>query len=208
MKRHTDIWLVRHTQTDWNHERRYQSRSNRPLTSFGVARAAAVALRLRRIAFTAVVSSGQERTNTLAALLADQRGLPFERDARWCEADHGAWEGLTYRDVMQRFPDQAGARFADPWESRAHGGDSTADLWARVAAAWDDLLSRNDGGKLVIVSHATPIQLLLCRLLGLPFDRYWQLRIDPGGVCNIDLYPSGAIVRTLNEVPPIPGAFR
>jgi len=201
MKRHTDVWLVRHTQTDWNRQRRYQSRSDRPLTAFGVARAEAAALRLRRIGFSAVVSSGQARTDTLAALVAERRGLAVERDPRWREADHGDWEGLTYPQVAQRFPEQAQARFADSWASRAHGGEASADLWERLAAAWDALLSRNDGGKLLIVAHATPIQLLLCRLLGLPFERYWQLRIDLGGICNVDLYASGAIVRTLNEVP-------
>ena len=203
MNRHTDVWLVRHTQTDWNRERRYQSRADRPLTAFGHTRAEAVALRLRRIAFSAVVTSGQHRTDTLAVLPAEQHGLQIQCDTRWREADHGAWEGLTYQQVARRFPDQARARFADSWASRAHGGEASADLWQRVAAAWDELVSRNEGGKLLIVTHATPIQLLLCHLLGLPFDRYWQLRIDLGGICNIDLYPAGAIVRTLNEVPPL-----
>lgn len=206
MKRHTDVWLVRHTQTDWNRERRYQSRSDRPLTTFGVARAEAVAARLRRIAFSAVVSSGQQRTDTLAASLAAPRGLVIECDSRWREADHGVWEGLTYRDIALRYPEQARVRFADSWASRAHGGEAGVDLWERVAAAWDELLSRNDGGKLLIVAHATPIQLLLCRALGLPFERYWQLRIDLGGISNLDLYPSAAIVRTINEVPALRAA--
>lgn len=205
--RHTDIWLVRHTQTDWNRQRLYQSRSDRPLTEFGRARAEAVAYRLRRTNFSAVVSSGLARTDTLAAAVIAQQSRPLEirSDLRWREADHGDWEGLTYAEASVRYASQAQARFTDPWHSRAHHGESTADLWARIEAAWSDLLREHDGGRILIVTHATPIQLLLCTLLKLPFEQYWQFRIDLGGITNFDLYPSGAITRVLNEVPPLRG---
>jgi 2,3-bisphosphoglycerate-dependent phosphoglycerate mutase/probable phosphoglycerate mutase len=203
VRRHTDIWLVRHTQTDWNRERRYQSHSDRPLTPFGEARAQAVACRLHTLHFAAIMSSGTARTDRLAELTAahNRYKLDVLHDPRWREADHGCWEGLTYREVATRYGTQAQQRFADMWNSRAHGGESTADLWARVEAAWNDLLRRYDGKRMLIVTHATPIQLLLCALLNIPFERSWQFRIDLGGITNIDLYPSGAITRVINEVP-------
>lgn len=203
--RHTDVWLVRHPQTDWNRERRYQSRSDRALTAFGQARAQAVAHRLGRIAFSTIITSGLIRTDELAQIIfvQQQRAIPLVRDERWREADHGDWEGLTYPEVAARYPTQARARFTNTWESRAHRGESSADLWARVNSAWQETLQRADGGRILIVTHATPIQLLLCHLLGLPFERYWQWRIDLGGITNVDLYPSGAILRMVNEVPPL-----
>jgi 2,3-bisphosphoglycerate-dependent phosphoglycerate mutase/probable phosphoglycerate mutase len=203
VRRHTDVWLVRHTQTDWNRERRYQSHSDRPLTAFGMARAQAVAGHLRSLRFAAIVSSGLARTDTLAQLIATHNRYepPVLHDPRWREADHGCWEGLTYRAVAARYGAQAQQRFADMWRSRAHGGESTADLWARVESACDQLLRRYDGKRILIVTHATPIQLLLCALLNVPFDRSWQFRIDLGGITNLDLYPSGAITRVINEVP-------
>ncbi len=205
VRRHTDVWLVRHTQTDWNRERRYQSRSDRPLTSFGRLRAEAAARRLRRVSLSAVVTSGLQRTDVLATMIAAQHMRPIEIvcDERWREADHGDWEGLTYSEVAVHHAVQARQRFADPWGSRAHGGESSADLWTRVEMAWNDLLRRYDGEHVVIISHATPIQLLLCALLNLSFERYWQFRIDLGGITNLDLYPSGAIARMINEVPPL-----
>ncbi|WP_026369363.1 histidine phosphatase family protein [Kallotenue papyrolyticum] len=203
MSRHTDVWLVRHPQTDWNRARRYQSRSDRPLTALGEAQARALAHRLRRLSFAAIVTSGQRRCDAVVELVAAQqpgRGHLL-RDARWREADHGAWEGLTAREVLARFPAQAQARWGDPWRSRAHGGESGADVWTRVQAACAQLLRDFDGGRVLIVTHATPIQLLLCALLGLPFERSWQWRIDTGSLTNLDLYPSGAIVRTINSLP-------
>lgn len=203
--RHTDLWLVRHTQTDWNRTRRYQSRADRPLTAFGEARAAAVTHRLRRTRFQTIVSSRLARTDAVATAVASQQPhpVPVQHDDRWREADHGLWEGLTYPDVLSRYADQTAARFANPWESRAHGGESTRDLWTRIEAAWNDLLRAHTGQHILIVTHATPIQLLLCALLRLPFEQYWQFRVDLGGITNIDLYPSGAITRVINEVPPL-----
>lgn len=203
--RHTDVWLARHTQTDWNQARRYQSHSNRPLTSFGQARAAAVAHRLRRLRFHVIISSGLIRTDAIACLVAAQQPSQthVQQDERWGETDHGAWEGLTYPEVAARYSDQMRERFADPWQSRAHGGESMSDLWNRVEPAWDDVLRAYNGRRILIVTHATPIQLLLCALLKLPFEQYWQFRLDLGGITDLDLYPSGTITRVINEVPPL-----
>jgi len=215
--RHTQVWLVRHPQTDWNKARRYQGRTDRTLTPFGQAQAEAVAYRLRRIPLTAIVSSGLVRTDELArtVITQQQQGLwaehgkehpgprHVEPDERWREADHGTWEGLTYNEVVARHAAQAHERFADPWHNRAHGGENMADLWTRVERAWHDLLRRHDGGRVLVVTHATPIQLLLCAQLQIPFARSWQFRIDLGGITCLDLYPTAVIVRVINEVPPL-----
>lgn len=203
--RHTDVWLVRHPQTDWNKERRYQSHSDRPLTDFGRLRLEGIAQRLRRIRFSTIITSGQTRTSEVAHAVAAQQlnAPPIIDDPRWQEADQGDWEGLTYQEVAARYPAQARQRFGDTWHSRSHGGESVADLWQRVQAAWNDALRRHNGEHILIVTHATPIQLLLCAMLNLPFEQYWQWRIDLGGITNLDLYPSGAITRVINEVPPL-----
>ena len=203
VSRHTHVKLVRHTQTDWNKEGLHQGRADRPLTGFGEARARAVARRLRTGSFTVVVSSGLSRTDDLArAVLGEHSNLPdFVRDERWCEVDHGQWEGLTHTEVASCYGFQARERFADFWNSRAHGGESGADLWGRVEAAWEDLIGRYDGGRVLVITHATPIRLILCSVLGVPLEDHWRFRVDLGGITSLDLYPSATIVRTINEVP-------
>ncbi len=165
-----------------------------------------MAARLRRGAYTTVVSTGLSRTDELAALVIGGR-RPV-RDERWRELDHGLWEGLTHDEISTRYPEQARQRFGDFWNSRAHGGESGTELWARVGAAWKDLLHDNSGGRVLVVAHGTPIRLLLCFLLGVPFERHWQFRTDLGGITALDVYPSGTIARTLNEVPPIKGGLQ
>ena len=201
---HTHVKLVRHTQTDWNKEGRYQSFSNRPLTQFGRTQAEATAARLRRGVYTAILSTGLSRTDSLAAKVAEGQGPTpvVEKDERWREVDHGLWEGLTHEEVSERYGEQARHRFQDFWNSRAHGGESGVDLWARVEAVWEDLLRSHAGGRVLVAAHGAPIRLLLCSLLGVPFERHWRLRTDLGGITALDVYPTATILRTFNEVPP------
>lgn len=202
---HTHVKLVRHAQTDWNKDGRYQSYSDRPLTEFGRLQAEATAGRLGRGEYTVILSTGLSRTDGLAARVAEsQRPAPeVEREERLREVDHGLWEGLTHREVSTKYGEQARHRFGDFWDSRAHGGESGAELWARVEAAWEDLLQSYAGGRVLVVTHGAPIRLLLCHLLGLPLVQHWRLRTDLGGITALDVYPTATILRTFNEVPPL-----
>lgn len=201
--RHTVVWLVRHGQTQWNRERRYLSRTDQVLTPFGVMRARALAPYLRRFHISAAITSGLARTQETAthALVAQAQPLTIIPDPRWAEADHGRWEGLTYAEVSTHFAGEAAARWADPWHNAPLGGEPLVAVQARVRAAWRDLIQGQSGGKVLLVAHATPLQLILCDLLGVEPERYWQFRLDLGSVSAIDLYPTAAILRTINHLP-------
>lgn len=202
----TSVWLVRHGQTRLNLERRYQSHSDSPLTDYGLLQTRALALRLRPMPFKVALVSPAERARIAAeAILARRDGVAARLDAGWAEAGHGRWEGLTYREVLARYPAEARARWAAGIDGRAEGGESLAEVHARVTAAWHALLRDHPGGRVLVVTHATPIQLVLCACFGLGPERHWQWRVDLGSVTCVDVYGSGAIVRMVNEVPPLPG---
>jgi alpha-ribazole phosphatase len=197
----TSIWLVRHGQTDLNKARRYQGTTDSPLAEFGQRQAAALANRLRRIPFRVAVVSPAQRTRLTAEVILGDRDAQIIEDARWAETNQGRWEGLTYAEVRSRYPREAAERFTDALHGRATGGESLADVMERVAAGWADLLRRNPGGRVLLVTHATPIQLVLCALGGLAPTLHWRWRIDLGSVTAIDVYGGGPIVRMVNEVP-------
>jgi 2,3-bisphosphoglycerate-dependent phosphoglycerate mutase/probable phosphoglycerate mutase len=198
----TSVWLVRHGQTRYNQERRYQSHSDSPLTPYGRRQTSALAARLRRIPFGLALISPAERTRLAAeAILAGRSGVQTQIDPAWAETSHGRWEGLTYREVLARYPDESRARWAAGLNGRAGGGESLAEVAARIGAAWRGLLREHAGGRVLIVTHATPIQLVLCACFGLNPSEHWHWRADLGSLTCLDVYPSGAIVRMVNEVP-------
>ncbi len=200
----TSIWLVRHGQTQANRQRRYLSHSDSPITSYGEQQIAALVKRLRPLPFNLVISSPRERTQrTAGAILAGRGKAEMRTDAAWAEVSHGVWEGLTYAEVMARFPQQARARWAAGAEGKAEGGESLTEASGRVLTAWKNLLHEHPGGRILIVTHATPIQIVLCAAMGISLRDYWRWRIDLGSVSCLDVYPTGTIMRMVNEVPEI-----
>ncbi len=205
----TAIWLIRHAQTTWNRARRYQGRSDPPLTAYGQQQAAALAHHLRRLPFTvAVVSPSTRATATAAAMVAGRAGVVWQPDAAWRETDHGTWEGLTYHEVLQRNPAEVQARFGAGIDGRAPGGESLREVGERVLAGWRAVLREHAGGRVLLVTHATPIQVVLCSVTGMPLANHWQWRIDNASVTALDVYGDAAIIRRVNEVPPLLSAAR
>jgi len=196
----TSIWLVRHGQTELNKARRYQGATDGPLTPFGLRQADALARRLQRIPFKLAIVSPSARARLTAEVILGDRAAPMIDDPRWAETHHGRWEGLTYAEVRARFPHEAAARFADALNGRPSGGESLAEVAARVAAGWAALLEQNPAGRVLVVTHATPIQLVLCALSGISPALHWRWRIDLGSITALDLYGAGAIIRMVNEV--------
>ncbi|MEF3273979.1 MAG: histidine phosphatase family protein [Chloroflexus sp.] len=197
----TSIWLVRHGQTEANRARRYLGHGDSPLTEYGQRQHTAVARRLRALPFTRAIVSPTQRTRVLAALLSSQRNLPLTEDPRWLEVDQGQWEGLTYREVAQRFPTDVQARWANGIAGRPTDGESLAEVAERVSNAWAEILTTDRGGRVLIVTHATPIQLVLCVCCHTPIAEHWRWRIDLGSITAFDIYGSSIIIRTVNYVP-------
>jgi alpha-ribazole phosphatase len=203
VSRHTVCWLVRHSQTPWSRTGRYLSRTDLVPTPFGLLQARAVGYRLRRLPITAIVHADLRNSAEMARVIAEMnsRTPTVIAASTWRDADQGLWEGLTYQDVLYRYPLEARAHFADSWAVAPPGGETYRAASARVLSAWKDIQRQHDGGRVVIVTHALPIQLVVRDVLGISHGNHWQLRIDLSGISSIDLYPGAAIVRAINEVP-------
>ena len=195
------IWLVRHGQTDWNLTRRYLSHSDRLLTTFGQGQAAALARFFSARKIDGVLHTGLARTQATAQAIVGTRAIHVVCDEAWREANHGDWEGLTYKEVLQRMPADAQQRFADPVNNAPRNGESLAQMAQRVWVAWQSLGQRFPKQRIVIVTHAGPIQAVLCQLMHTPLHEHWRWRIDAGSATGIDVYPTTTIVRTINHVP-------
>ncbi|HQX75849.1 MAG TPA: histidine phosphatase family protein [Thermoflexales bacterium] len=177
----TQLWLIRHGQTDWNVQRRWQGQSpNAPsINALGVAQARAVADELADTPFDALYASDLPRAVETANIIAARIGLPVQIDPRLREISQGDWEGLTPREISERYPHDWRVRHAeDTISHRAPGGETPNEVGERFLRAITEIANRHAGGAVVIVSHGFVIGTLLAHAQGLPFGRARELVPD------------------------------
>jgi probable phosphoglycerate mutase len=191
--------LLRHGQTPMSVQKRYAGRSDAPLTDAGVAQAAAAAKRLAPAGIDAIVASPLRRTVQTAGEVAAVTGLPVAAEDGFRETDFGAWEGLTFAEVRERWPSEMTAWLADP-EVAPPGGESFAEVSERVTAALDRVLAGRTGQRVLIVSHVTPIKTLVAAALLAPPAALYRMHLDVAALCEVDWYADGpAVLRSFND---------
>jgi broad specificity phosphatase PhoE len=196
----TTTLLLRHGQTALSVERRFAGRGDIPLTDVGLEQAAAAAARLaRRGNIDLVLTSPLLRARQTASAVADATGVPLAEDVDLAETDFGSWEGLSFGEVMARWPDEMAAWMADA-DAAPPGGESFAAVAVRVDAALDRLLAAYQGQTVVVVSHVTPIKTIVCRALLAPTAALFRMHLDVAALCEAAWFADGpALVRSLND---------
>lgn len=172
-RRGRSIVLIRHGETDANVAGRFVGSSDPPLNAQGERRAAALAAAVAAFAADRVVTSPLARARRTAQLATGQRP-DIEVDDRLREVDFGAWEGVPDSEVRCIDP-EGYARFSSGTFSRFPGGEAVLDAAARMVAAVTD---RNEP-RVLLVSHATMIRLVVVSLLGLDPQRYRRVLARP-----------------------------
>lgn len=166
----TFLYLVRHGETAWNREGRYQGHMDVPLAPEGLREAERLAQRLSSVAFDAIFSSDLSRclatAEAIAALQKDARRDGVAVDRRLREMAYGRWEGLTLAEVRGRYPDELAAYQRDAVGTRLEGGESFADVMARVRKFIDERIELRSG-RLLVVTHGGTLKAVLFHLLGL-----------------------------------------
>jgi broad specificity phosphatase PhoE len=169
----SELWLVRHGQTDWNLEGRYQGHADIPLNDAGLAQARALADSLAGKPFDAIYSSDLLRAKVTAEIAGETLGIPVLLDERLREIDQGEWEGHLVVDVMARYNFGAAGQGFDPSAVRPPGGESVAEVAGRLASAADDMTSRHPGGKVLVVSHGLAVATLVCHVGQIPLSQVY-----------------------------------
>jgi len=192
------LFLVRHGQTDWNLVRRFQGWSDIPLNAAGRQQANALAEHLSSQAFDAVYSSQMRRAHETAEIII-ARKIGIQTNTRLQEINFGDWEGMTYDEIKEKYPDALKTWENDVVQNAPPGGETVEQLVLRVHSVLNDLHERHQGHTVLIVAHGGVLQSLICLALNLPPGMYWQFHISPASLSEVSFYPAGAILNFLND---------
>ncbi len=191
--------LLRHGQTELSGERRFSGRTDIPLTKEGMRQATLAAKRLAGSGAVAIITSPLQRARRTAEAVAGATGAPLVVYDEFTEAEFGAWQGLTFAEVAQKWPDELAAWMASP-DAAPPDGESFATVALRVLAGLDKLMYAYRHETTIVVSHVTPIKTLVCRALLAPPEAMFRMNLDVASLCHIDCFDNGsAILRSLND---------
>lgn len=194
------LLLIRHGQTLWNAELRYQGQADVPLNELGRRQAEALARRLAGETIHAVYASDLQRAVDTATPLAASHRLEIITDARLRELNFGEWEGHTFEEIRRREPERYQAWLRNPEQFSAPGGETGAQLRERVQAWLEDARAQHDEQTVAVVAHGGSLMTLLQITLGLPPEARWKFRMAHGSLSELHLFPDGwAVLARLND---------
>jgi broad specificity phosphatase PhoE/ribonuclease HI len=196
----TRLLLLRHGQTELSVERRYSGRGNPALTEVGRQQAEAAARFLaQRGGIAAVLSSPLQRAYDTAATAAKALGLDVSVDDDLIETDFGAWEGLTFAEASQHDP-ELHRRWLRDTSTTPPDGESFDGVLDRVYRVRDRIIAAHQGATVLVVSHVTPIKMLLRLALDAGPGVLYRLHLDLASLSIAEFYSDGASsVRLVNQ---------
>ncbi|WP_432145990.1 bifunctional RNase H/acid phosphatase [Streptomyces sp. bgisy084] len=195
--------LLRHGETALTPEKRFSGSggTDPELSAAGRRQAEATAAALAaRGSIQAVVSSPLRRCRETAEAVAARLGLEVRIEEGLRETDFGAWEGLTFAEVRERFPEDLDAWLGSARVAPTGGGESFASVARRVAVARDKLLARYAGKTVLLVTHVTPVKTLVRLALGAPPESLFRMELSAASLSAVAYFSDGnASVRLLND---------
>jgi len=149
----TEMWLVRHGQTDWNLRGIYQGQCDIPLNETGISQARELAAALSGTRFDAIYSSDLARALHTASFIAAALGLPVNTDPRLREINQGVWEGQTIEAVREKYQPDFSLNPKYISTPRAEGAETLEQVIRRMVVAANEYHLRHNGGRVLLSTH-------------------------------------------------------
>ncbi len=173
------VYLMRHGDSRQDDIKRYIGQADLPLNQEGANQASRWRRALDHIPLERIYCSDLSRSLETARIIAKGRSETVQPMKKFREINMGAWDGLSFADVRMLYPDEYKKRGANMVTYRTPGGESFADLAARVIPLFVELV-RGSAGNLLIVGHAGVNMVIICHILGMPLENLFRLRQDYG----------------------------
>ena len=195
----TRLYLIRHGELLKAKPKSYHGQTDVALAANGVAQLERVADRLAAVPLKAVYASTLRRSAQGAEQVATRHGLPVVTNPAFREKAFGVWEGLTYDEVAERYPDDWARWLADPPSLKPEGGETYLEMQSRVLRALGEILAAHPAQEIALVAHGGVNRAIICHALRLDLKYVFRIEQDHGAVNIIDFFPDGmAVVKLIN----------
>jgi alpha-ribazole phosphatase len=196
--RPTRLYLVRHGQVADGHTHRYHGNNDIGLSPEGERQLTRLARQLQSVPLAGIYGSNLKRSRDGAARLCQGRELELQLIPEFREIHFGIWEGLTFEEIAERYPEELASRFQDLANFRIPGGESLLDVRERVVPRLKEMVAAHPGQSLCLVAHAGVNRIILCEALSLPLEHLFRLDQNYGCLNIIDYFPDFTVVRLMN----------
>lgn len=197
----TSIIFVRHGSTDYPEDRIYKGDNGPALNEGGRAHAANLGTWVKGSDVSAILVSPSTRTRETAAPIVNSLGIEYKIFDELKERCFGIWDGLTFGEIAEKYPEGLSKWKADPASYTPEGGETIYDLQKRVNSVLQLALQEYKGKKVIIVSHTGPIRVAVTQALNIPLIFYRQLQIHPGSATRVDYGNSAVNLIYLGHLP-------
>lgn len=196
----TRLYLIRHGETSWNKEGRYQGWTDIALSEDGVEQASLLAKRFDYLPLDAIYVSPLGRAIATAEPIAKVKNLPIIVDNHFKEINFGEWEGHTIAELTEKFGKPYLDFFGDPFNYPMPGEGSFRNVAKRAMVGVEILLEKHKGERIAIVSHGGLLRVLLVELLGMDLTMYRSMWLTNTSISMVDISPEGKkVLMTLND---------
>lgn len=195
----TQIYLVRHGQTQWNREEIFRGTADIPLNESGIREAHLAAESLKERAIKAVFSSPLARAKQTAEAIAGLHGLEVRIIEGLKDLCFGEWQGVSHQAVRERYPELFRQWLREPHRVTFPGGESLGAIQSRAVEAVKKVVLKHPEETIVMVSHRVVNRALICGLVGIDLSRFWQIGQDTTAI-NLLTWKHGRFILTcLND---------
>ncbi len=195
----TEFYVVRHGETSWNAEARIQGHTDVPLTEKGIDQARRAGRKLADESFDVVYASDLARAFVTGEEIAAPHGLKVVPTPLLREANLGEWQGMTLKEVAERYPEQHAEYVKDSIGHRPPGAERLEEVIERCREFIAMAVERHPEERLAVAAHGGSVRGLLAAALGLGPELYRRIRMDNGSITVFDVVGDRATLRLLND---------
>lgn len=209
----TTLYLIRHGETEGAEKRRYKGSMEVPLSENGIRQIEKLSRRLFELVrsdsnpmagaakglLSAVYCSDLSRARVSAEIIAGPHSLsPVVADSLR-ERNFGIWEGMSFDEIREKYPEEFNAWAGNPLRFSPMGGESTLEVRERIIKTLDRITARHAGEGIAIVSHGGVNRIILCHVLGVPLENIFRIEQDYAALNIVEFWDQYPVVKLVNS---------